>query len=321
MHLRQLEYLAALAREGHFGRAAETCNISQPALSQALRSIETEFGFPIVDRRQHGFHGFTPEGELVLEWIRRVLSDRDILVQKISGIEKGELTGHIRLGVIPVATPMVAMLTTAFNRQHPGVTISIRSMTYMEIERGLERFEIDVGINYVDVGSSNGLRTYVLYNESYYLLAPENLPMAERSTISWSEAGTVPLCLLTPDMHNRRIINQILEGVGVIPRTVIETNCAVTLCSHVRSGHWYAIVPQTFLYLLGGWAQPRAVTLVSPVATNAIGLLIPERHPLPPIIGAFVETRQSRVMDDELRKQVPRLPSPGDAPLSHEVAD
>jgi DNA-binding transcriptional LysR family regulator len=319
MHLRQLEYLAALARESHFGRAAETCNISQPALSQALRSIETEFGVPIVDRRQQGFHGFTPEGQLVLEWIRRVLAERDILVQTISGIKNGELNGHIRLGVIPVVTPMVAMLTTAFNRQHPGVTISIRSMTFTEIERGLERFEIDVGITYIDVGSLNGLRTYVLYNESYYLLAPENLPMAERSTIPWSEAGTLPLCLLTPEMHNRRIINQIFESVGVIPRTVIETNCAVTLCSHVRSGQWYAIVPQTFLYLLGGWAQPRAMTLVDPVVTNAIGMLIPERHPLPPIIGAFVETVQSLVIDDELQKHVPRL-SAGGAPLSPEVA-
>lgn len=316
MHLRQLEYLAALARESHLGRAAETCNISQPALSQALRSIETEFGIPIVDRRQHGFHGFTPEGQLVLEWIRRVLAERDILVQKISGIKNGELSGHIRLGV----TPMVAMLTTAFNRQHPGVTISIRSMTFTEIERGLERFEIDVGINYVDVGSSNGLRTYMLYNESYYLLAPENLPMAERSTISWSEAGTLPLCLLTPEMHNRRIINQIFESVGVIPRTVVETNCAVTLCSHVRSGQWYAIVPQTFLYLLGGWAEPRALTLINPVVTNAIGLLIPERHPLPPVIAAFVETVQSLVIDDELRKHVPRLSPADDTALLPEIA-
>lgn len=307
MHLRQLEYLAALAREGHFGRAAETCNISQPALSQALRNIETEFGVPIVDRRQQGFHGFTAEGELVLEWMRRVLAERDVLVQQIGGIRDSELSGHIRLGVIPVATPMVAMLTTAFNREHPGVTISIRSMTFMEIERGLEKFEIDVGINYVDGGSSTGLRTYVLYNESYYLLAPENHPLADRTTISWSEAGLLPLCLLTPDMQNRRIINHIFESVGVTPRTVIETDCAVTLCSHVRSGHWFTIVPQTFLYLLGGWARPRAITLVSPAATNAIGLLIPERNPLPPIIGAFVETVQSLVIDNELQKHVPQL--------------
>jgi DNA-binding transcriptional LysR family regulator len=313
MHLRQLEYLAALERERHFGRAAEACNISQPALSQALRSIEAAFGVPIVDRRHQGFHGFTPEGELVLDWVRRVLAGHDTLTQQIGSVNAGDLGGHVRLGVIPVATPMVSMLTTAFHRRHPRVTIAIRSMNFMEIERSLEKFEIEVGVNYVDAGPATGLRTYMLYDESYYLLAPKNHPVGERSAISWSEAGALPLCLLTPDMQNRRIINQIFDDVGVSPRTVIETNCAVTLCSHVRSGQWFTIVPQTFFYLLGGWAEPRAIPLVAPVVTNPIGLFISERHPLPPVINAFVEVVQSLVIDSELRKHVPEPALAGSA--------
>lgn len=297
-----MEYLAALDRERHFGRAAEACHISQSALSQALRSIEMEFGVPIVDRRQHGFHEFTREGELVLEWIRKVLADRESLVQEIDTASSGKLSGTIRLGVIPVATPMVSMLTTAFHRYHPGVTISVRSMNFLEIDRGLERFDIEVGINYIGTAPTNGLRNYVLYNESYYLLAPKNHPLAQRGSISWREAGELPLCLLTPEMQNRRLIDQIFESVGIAPRALIETNCAVTLCSHVRSEQWFTIVPQSFLYLLSAWAQPHAVPLVAPVATNAIGLVIPERHPLPPIVSAFVETVQSLDIEGELRK-------------------
>ncbi len=305
MHFRQLEYLAALDRERHFGRAAEACKISQPALSQALRSIEAQFGVPIVDRRQQGFHGFTPEGELILEWVRRSLSEHEVLVQTIGGLHSGELSGQIRIGAIPVATPMVALLTTAFNRDHPGVTISIRSMTFSEIERGLEKFEIDVGINYLNAGPTLGLRSYVLYNESYYLLVPENYPVPKQGTISWREAGALPLCLLTPEMQNRRIINAIFASLDVTPQILVDTNCAVTLCSHVRSGHWFTIVPQTFLYLLGGWAKPRALTLVDPHETNEIGMLIPERNPMPPVIGAFVESIQNLSVQQELMKYVP----------------
>ena len=304
MHLRQMEYLAALERERHFGRAADSCNISQSALSQALRSIELEFGVPIVDRRQHGFHNFTREGELVLAWIRQVLANREALVQEIDTASRGKLSGHIRLGVIPVATPMVSLLTTAFHRDHPGVTISVRSMNFLEIERQLEKFEIEVGINYIGPAPASGLRNYVLYNESYYLLAPKAHPLAQRGTISWSEAGTLPLCLLTPEMQNRKIIDQIFESVGVKPHALIETNCAVTLCSHVRSEQWFTIVPQSFLYLLSEWAQPHAVALVAPVASNAIGLVIPERHPLPPIVNAFVETVQSLNIEAELARHV-----------------
>jgi DNA-binding transcriptional LysR family regulator len=307
MHLRQMEYLAALDRERHFGRAAEACKISQPALSQALRGIEAEFGVPIVDRRQPGFHNFTPQGELVLEWIRRVLAERIALVQKIESTGGAELSGHIRLGVVPVATPMISMLTTAFHKAYPGVTISVRSMTFLEVARGLEKFEIEVGVNYIDAVPSAGLRNYVLYNETYYLLAPKGHPLASRGTISWSEAGDLPLCLLTPEMQNRKILNQIFESVGVIPRTVIDTNCAVTLFSHVRSGQWFTIIPPSFLYLLGEWARPHAIPLVSPVTTNTIGLVIPERHPLPPVINAFVETVQSLDIDAELKKHI--LPS------------
>jgi DNA-binding transcriptional LysR family regulator len=103
-------------------------------------------------------------------------------------------------------------------------------------------------------------------------------------------------------MQNRKIIDQMFEGAGIIPRALIETNCAVTLCSLVRSEEWFTIVPQSFLYLLSEWVQPHAIPLVAPVATNPIGLVIPERYPLPPIVSAFVEIVQSLNIEGELKK-------------------
>jgi DNA-binding transcriptional LysR family regulator len=305
MQIRQLEYLTTLARERHFGRAAKLCNVSQPALSQAIRQIETSFGVPIIDRRSQGFHGFTPEGQRILDWARRMLAEYQDLGQELSNLSDRGLSGHLRIGLIPVTTPMISLLTSAFHRAHPGVTISVLSQSFTEIQRRLEQFELDVGISYLDGIPENHLRPYVLYRESYYLLAPAHHPLAERKSITWSEASAVPLCLLTPDMLNRLIINRIFEQVGASVHTVIDTNCAVALCSHVRSGHWFTIVPDSFFYLVGDWTQTVPIPLADPVASNEIGLLIQERHPLPPVIRAFVEVAQGLAIGEELHKAGP----------------
>ena len=305
MQLRQLEYLIILSRERHFGRAAQACKVSQSALSQALRSIEREFGVAIVDRRNQGFRGFTSEGARILEWARGVLADRETLLQQIGGSSPGTLSGHIRIGVIPVATPMVSLLTKVFQQAYPAVTMSLLSQPYTSIERGLERFEIEVGITYLDSQPRSGLRPYVLYSESYFLLAPEAHPLASKSKISWRDAGDLPLCLLTPEMLNRRLLDGIFQEAGVTPKTVVETNCAVILCSHVRSGGWFTIVPHTFFYLISGWPGTKAIPLNEPVASNTMGLLITERQPQPPVVEAFAEVAQTIDLATELNKYIP----------------
>jgi DNA-binding transcriptional LysR family regulator len=305
MQIRQLEYLTTLARERHFGRAAKLCNVSQPALSQAIRQMEASLGVPIIDRHSQGFHGFTPEGQRVLAWAQRALADYQQLGQELSTLGDRGLSGHLRIGLIPVTTPIVSILTSAFHRVHPSVTISILSQSFVEIHRQLERFELDVGISYLDTELAANLRPYVLYRETYYLLAPAAHPLAQRRSITWRETSALPLCLLTPDMLNRLIVNRIFTEVGVTAGTVIETNCAVTLCSHVRSGQWFTIVPDSFFYLIGDWNRTVAVPLVEPAASNEIGLLIHERDPLPPLAKAFVEVAQDVSIADELRKVTP----------------
>ena len=305
MQIRQLEYLTTLARERHFGRAAKACNVSQPALSQAIRQIEASFGVPIIDRRSQGFHGLTQEGQRVLDWARQALADYHRLGQELSSLSPQGLSGNIRIGLIPVTTPMVSLLTSAFHRAHPGVTISILSHNFIEIHRMLEQFELDVGISYLDGNPPSDVRPYVLYRESYYLLAPASHPIAERRSITWHEASALPLCLLTPVFLYRLIVNRIFEQAGTTAHTVIETNCAVALCSHVRSGQWFTIVPDSFFYLVGDWKRTVSIPLVEPSASNEIGLLIQERDPLPPITRAFIEVAQGISIAEELRKVAP----------------
>ena len=134
MFARQLEYLVALDRERHFGRAAATCHVSQPALSEAVRSLERELGVPLV-RRSRRFEGFTPEGERVLLWAQRAVADLRGLEQEASRL-RGGLDGTLRIGAIPTAVPASSMITTRFREHHPRMRVTLRSATSREISHG-----------------------------------------------------------------------------------------------------------------------------------------------------------------------------------------
>jgi DNA-binding transcriptional LysR family regulator len=302
--IRQLQYLTALAREKHFGRAAAACHVSQPTLSAAIRQLEEDLGVPIVERGQR-FKGLTAEGRRVLEWAQRILADCDALRQDLSQLRDG-LTGRLRLGVIPAALPAVSLVTAPFCAAHPGVSVTILSQSSIEIQRALDAFEIDIGMTYLDNEPLINVRTEPLYRERYILLTSAAGPFARRKTLSWAEAAAVPLCLLTPDMQNRRILNGIFRSVNRAPQPAIETNSVLALCSHVRDGHWSSVMPHTFLHVFGVPADMRAIPLVEPAPTHEIGLVIADREPAPPIAQALMQAVRKRKLQAILDKAVAR---------------
>ena len=291
MLLRQLQYLTALAREKHFARAAAACDVTQPTLSAGIKQLEETFGVLIVERGQR-FRSLTAEGELVLEWATRVLSDYDSLAQELSGMRTG-LTGKLRIGAIPTTLPITGLITSPFSALHPGVTITLLSLASIEIQRALEDFELDVGLTYLDNEPLSRVRTVPLYQEHYLFFTPRNSPFADRSTVTWREAATLPLCLLTPDMQNRRILDGHFREAGVHPDAIVETNSTITLYSHLRSGNWSTIMPQTIFYLIGEIEEVRAIPLVEPEARHTVGIIAPERDPLPPVARALLEMVES----------------------------
>ncbi len=281
MILRHLEYLVALAREKHFGRAAEACHVSQPTLSAAIRLLEEDLGAPIVERG-HRYVGLTPQGRVALEHAHRILAEAENLRSGLEEIDKG-LTGRLRIGAIPTALPIVSQITRPFYAQFPGVTIAIYSMTSHEIERGIEDFELDAGLTYLDAEPIERVRAKPVCVEEYMFLTPAAGGFAARERVSWSEAAATPLCLLTPDMQNRRIIDGVFRSVGARPVPAVETNSIYNLVSHVSAGQWSAIVPRQLLRFFGLPRGTRAIDLVEPTARRTIGLVMSDREPPSPL--------------------------------------
>ena len=287
MHLRQLVYLRALAQERHFGRAASACRVSQPTLSAALKHLEAELAVPIVQRGRR-FEGFTPEGLRVVDWAQRILAACDGLNQEIGQMRRG-LVGHLRIGAIPTAISMVPRLTTPFHARHPLVRLTVLSQTSNQIQRAIDNFEIDIGLTYLDNEPLARVRTLPLYRERYVLVTPKDGALGRRRKIAWAEAAERPLCLLTPDMQNRRIIDQMLFKAGVTVSTTLESNSMIVLYAHVRSGRWASIMPALLAETLGLTDRVRAIPIVEPENVHSIGLVTVHRDPMSPLTGALLD--------------------------------
>jgi DNA-binding transcriptional LysR family regulator len=293
----KLEFLLALSRERHFGRAAEACGVTQPTLSAGVKQIEEQMGVLLVNRGSR-FRDFTPEGEKVLDWARRIVGDERAMRAEINALRHG-LTGRLRIAAIPTALAMIASLTTPFRQRHPNVQFTIQSCTSIEVLSQLDNLEIDAGVTYLDNEPLGRVTAIPLYRERYRLLTSADAPLGDRASVTWSEVAQVPLCLLTPNMQNRRIIDALLRGAGGNPQPTLESNSMIVLFAHVRTGRWASVMPAKLAETLGLTETIRAIPIVEPEAVHTIGLVVPAREPMTPLNAALViEARRVAVQLD-----------------------
>lgn len=280
----RLEMFAALARERHFGRAAAACRVTQPTLSSAIRALETQLGVQLVVRGAR-FEALTPEGERVLLWARRILADARAMTDEARAARAG-LSGVLRIGVIPTALPLVARLTAPYAARHPGVRIIILSHTSAAILQDLAEGALDAGITYLGNEPLGRVSSLPLFAERYRLLLRDGHPLAGHAAVGWADLADQPLCLLTGEMQNRRIVDQHLAGAG---RVAIESNSTLALVAHVLAGPWVSVVPEGLATMVGGAGGLTSVAITGPEVTHQVGLITLPRDPAMPVVQALVD--------------------------------
>lgn len=283
----KLEFFIALAREEHFGRAAEECRVTQPTLSAGIKQLEDILGVMLVQRGSR-FQGLTPEGRQVLEWARRIVGDTRAMREEMRAARHG-LSGRIRIAAVPTALAMIPQLTTPFRDKHPGVTFSILSRTSIEVLSLLGNYEIDAGITYLDNEPLGRVTSVPLYAERYQLITAAGNEYSDRDKVTWEEVSTLPLCLLTPDMQNRRIIDQHLAEAGVQVRPTLESNSMIVLFSHIRTGKWSSIMPLNLAETFGFTEPIRAIPIIEPDASHTVGLVVAKRDPNTTLVQALLD--------------------------------
>lgn len=236
--LSSLRCLVALHQHQHFGRAAAACHITQPALSNAIRALEEEYGITIV-RRDRSYIGLTPEGERVLASAHAMLREAQNLQQDLQSATSGP-SGALRIAAVPTAIPIAARFAARLQARHPAIQPTVLSMSSGDLELGLESLHLDLALGYSDRASVRTGKFHALpqYHEYYCLLAREqtNHRLLIAAPMRWVDAAKLPLCLLTPDMHNRTIVDAAFAHTGASVQPAMETNSITTALFAVVAG-------------------------------------------------------------------------------------
>jgi DNA-binding transcriptional LysR family regulator len=276
--LEALRYLAALEQHRHFGRAAQACRITQPALSNAIRALEAELGVSVV-RRGRQYEGLTAEGEVVLAHAHRMLRDGESLRQELHAMA-GAPRGRLSIGAVPTAVPVAARFAARLRKVHPGLQPVVRSLSSQDIENGLESLALDLGLGYIERPEvrARPIRVLPHYVESYFLVepapaSPAAVDGAPAAPATWRDAASRPLGLLTPEMHHRAIIEQAATSAGVRLKAALETNSVLALATALSEGGLAAVVPGAVLGLAQAVAALRVRPLVEPDVRTPIGFM------------------------------------------------
>ncbi len=277
IELKDLQLLTALARHQHFAKAAEACNMSQPAFSMRIRSLEDKLGLSIV-RRGNRFQGLTGEGQMIVDRARGILDDAKALEQEVAAA-RGEVTGTLVIGVVPTATSYAAQLINRLHQAHPRVLVRLEVTTSLSIQQRLYDGTIDAGVTYSDSVAQDHMSLTPLYDESYVLLASSGMVEGYPDQITWAQAAHLPLSLLEPQMQNRRILDRIFADLDLRPEIMSESPAFMASMVMARAGSVATILPKALVEALGPLEGTRVLDLVEPEPTRPICLAAVDRQP------------------------------------------
>jgi len=273
-----MRYLSALHQHGHFGRAAQACHITQPGLSNAIRAMEDELGVTIV-RRGRQYQGLTAEGQLVLECANRMLYEQEVLRQELTMAQRHP-RGDLSIGAVPTAVPIASRFAARLRARHNGITVTVRTLSSREIETGIDDFGLDVAFGYVERASpptGSRLKVFKQYDERYYVL--RQVPGGGRGQrrigkpIRWRDAAALPLCMLSPEMHNRTVVDLAFQRAGAQVKSAIDTSAVLALMVTVQTGEVCSIAPGSLVTVATQLPGIQACPLIEPEIVVGIGLL------------------------------------------------
>jgi DNA-binding transcriptional LysR family regulator len=276
--LSSMRYLVALDEHRHFARAAQACHITQPALSNALRVLEEEFGVVIVQRGRT-FGGFTPEGEKVLESARRMIHEHRALSELLAGTDH-QPSGRLVIAAVPTAVAVAARFAAILQARHPGIAPVVLSLSSDALEARLDSLTVDLALGYTErMGQRPAhVTSFSQYEEHYFLLRKgsqaheADLHIGE--PMEWAQAARQPLCLLAPEMHNRTIVDAAFASAGSKPRVAMETNSILTMAIAVAAGKVCSVMPGALVSAVRGYRELEALPLISPQVVTPISFMV-----------------------------------------------
>ena len=290
MTLTELRYIVAVARERHFGRAAETCFVSQPTLSVAVKKLEEELGVTLFERGP-GEVSVTPAGEKIVEQAQRVLEEAS-RIREIAAAGKDPLAGPLRLGAIYTIGPyLLPKLIPILRRTAPAMQLLIQENFTHRLAEELKSGEVDVILVALPF-EAPGVVTRAVYDEPFLVAVPKGHPWENRKRVTSDELASESLLLLGEGHCFRDQVLEICHTVRSRERSAlaktVEGGSLETIRQMVAGGVGVTVLPATSTNASGGASDLiRILPFARPAPTRRVGLAWRRSFPRPEAIEAL----------------------------------
>ncbi|MCG7410544.1 LysR family transcriptional regulator [Paenibacillus sp. ACRRX] len=239
MNLSQLETLITISKTMSFRKAGELLNLTQPAVSAQIKSLEDEFKTVLIDRNQPVT--LTDSGKVFLAHAEQVLNIVDDLKQKLADLNQIP-QGHIVLGTTTsIAIQILPRILSYFQDQFPLIKTTILSMSSSQVATQIENSTVDIGIGYLTDKNPN-LITSVLYYDTFELVVNPQHPLAQHKRATIDMLRDVPLIMLSPDTVGRRFADEAFRQHGIQPHIVMELSSSEEIKRMVELNMGAAII-------------------------------------------------------------------------------
>jgi len=273
--LTQLSYLVAVERFGNFRQAAKKCFVTQPTLSMQIKKLEDDLGIVIFDRSHQPITA-TPIGAKILAQSRIVLGETAV-IEAMIGDARGDITGEVRLAVIPTLSPyLLPLFLTQFQEYYPKVQLRIEEQRTEDIMAALKQNQLDIGLMATPLSDSD-LIEHRLFNEPFYVYAAASSALANHKEIHQQDLVHESLLLLAEGHCLReqslRVCRQPRTKSNKRGELQFASGSLGTLCRLVERGHGYTVLPD----LARPWearAAGRVIPFAEPVPTREVSLVV-----------------------------------------------
>lgn len=274
--LKQLRYFEALARHRHFGRAAEACFISQPALSLQIKELESMFGAPLVERGPRQVQ-LTAVGETFLTKARQILLDVEELEDLVRA-SRGPLAGRLRLGVIPTIAPyLLPEIIASLSDQFPDLELDLRESVTRSLIEDLLEARLDLAIVALPI-SEPALQEFALFDEEFVLVRHRS--EADRPVPGPQMLQTMKLLLLEEGHCFRDQALSFCQFDETQPRQLMEGSSLSTLVQMVGAGMGLTLIPEMAQALETRSADVSVAKFPPPGPSRTIGMVWRATNPL-----------------------------------------
>src|SRR6516165_4660910 len=274
--IRQLRYFDALARHGHFRRAAQACAISQPALSMQIKELEDALGGVLLERNARQV-SLTRFGEELAQRVRDILRSVDELGD-FARASQDRFAGRLRIGMIPTIAPyLLPKITKNLTRMHPELDIRVRETMTPRLIQELVEGRLDTAIVALPV-SEPSLTEVALFEENFLLVRPGE---DEGTPVPSSETLREMRLLLLEEGHCFR--DQALSFCNMqssLPRETLEASSLSTLVQMVSAGMGVTLIPEMAVAVETRSASVSVARLREPQPSRTIGMVWRKTSPL-----------------------------------------